>query len=159
MDKIYNYINGDFLTAHEGNWLNNYNPALGAIYGYIPDSDLNDVALAEKAASNAFSSWSNTSVKKRSDVLHKIASLITERLDELALAESVDNGKPLALAKKVDIPRAAANMSFFASAIIHEHSESHQMTQVAINYTLRKPIGVVGCISPWNLPLYYTIYE
>lgn len=154
MDKIYNYINGDFLTAHEGNWLNNYNPALGAIYGYIPDSDLKDVALAEKAASNAFSSWSNTSIKKRSDVLHKIASLITERLDELALAESVDNGKPLALAKKVDIPRAAANMSFFATAILHENSDSHQMNQIAINYTLRKPIGVVGCISPWNLPLY-----
>ena len=154
MNKIYNYINGKFLSPLEGRWLNNYNPSLGSVYGHIPDSSSIDVALAEQAASKAFPAWSNTPIQKRSNILQKIASLISERIEELALAESIDNGKPLTLAKKVDIPRSAANMSFFATAILHENSDAHQMNQIAINYTLRKPIGVVGCISPWNLPLY-----
>ena len=154
MNKIYNYINGEFISPLKDKWLNNYNPSLGSIYGLIPDSSSKDVALAEQAASKAFPTWSNTPIQKRSYILQKIASLISERIEELALAECIDNGKPLALAKKVDIPRSAANMSFFATAILHENSDAHQMNQIAINYTLRKPIGVVGCISPWNLPLY-----
>ena len=154
MDKIFNYIDGEFSTAIGKNWLDNYNPSSGSVYNQIPDSNEKDIALAEKAAQSAFSNWSKTSLKERSAVLLRIAELITKNLDDLALAECIDNGKPLALAKKVDIPRAAANMSFFATAILHENSDAHEMNQVAINYTLRKPIGVVGCISPWNLPLY-----
>lgn len=154
MDKIFNYIDGEFSTAIGKNWLDNYNPSAGSVYNQIPDSNEKDIALAEKAAQSAFSNWSKTSLKERSAVLLRIAELITKNLDDLALAECIDNGKPLALAKKVDIPRAAANMSFFATAILHENSDAHEMNQVAINYTLRKPIGVVGCISPWNLPLY-----
>ena len=154
MEKIYNYINGDLVKPKEDTWLDNYNPAIGEVYSFIPDSDGQDVDSAYKAAQEAFPLWSKKTLKERSDILQKIANLIIKKQDELSLAESIDNGKPLALAKKVDIPRAASNMSFFATAILHENSDTHQMNQVAINYTLRKPIGVVGCISPWNLPLY-----
>jgi len=154
MEKILNYINGKLIEPVSNKWLENYNPAIGTVYSLIPDSTKEDVENAQKAALNSFYKWSKSSIKERSTVLQKIADLIIERQDDLAMAESIDNGKPLDLAKKVDIPRAATNMSFFASAILHENSESHQMSNVAINYTLRKPIGVVGCISPWNLPLY-----
>ena len=154
MEKIYNYINGEFVKPKEDNWLENYNPATGEVYGSIPDSDEKDVDSAYQAAQEAFPLWSGKTLKYRSDILIKIANLIIKQVDELSLAESIDNGKPLALAKKVDIPRAATNMSFFATAILHENSDAHLMNQVAINYTLRKPLGVVGCISPWNLPLY-----
>ena len=154
MDKILNYINGKLIEPVSNKWLENYNPAIGTVYSLIPDSTNEDVENAQKAAFNSFHKWSKSSIKERSTVLQKIADLIIERQDDLAMAESIDNGKPLAVAKKVDIPRAATNMSFFASAILHENSESHHMSNVAINYTLRKPIGVVGCISPWNLPLY-----
>ena len=154
MQKIFNYINGNLVNSKENKWLENYNPAIGEVYSLIPDSDNQDVESAYIAAQEAFPLWSNKTIKERSEILQKIANLITKKIDELSFAESVDNGKPLALAKKVDIPRAATNMSFFASAILHEKSDAYQMNQVAINYTLRKPIGVVGCISPWNLPLY-----
>jgi aminomuconate-semialdehyde/2-hydroxymuconate-6-semialdehyde dehydrogenase len=154
MDKILNYINGKLIEPVSNKWLENYNPAIGTVYSLIPDSTNEDVENAQKAAFNSFHKWSKSSIKERSTVLQKIADLIIERQDDLAMAESTDNGKPLDVAKKVDIPRAATNMSFFASAILHENSESHHMSNVAINYTLRKPIGVVGCISPWNLPLY-----
>ena len=154
MEKIYNYINGELVKPNKDNWLENYDPALGKVYSLIPDSDDKDVNSAYKAAKEAFPFWSKKSVKYRSDILQKIANLINKNLDELSLAESIDNGKPLALAKKVDIPRAATNMSFFATAVLHDSSDAHLTNQLVINYTLRKPIGVVGCISPWNLPLY-----
>ena len=79
---------------------------------------------------------------------------IDEHSDALALAETNDNGKPLWLSKQIDIPRASSNFRFFATGIMHFAAESHSMEDKAINYTLRQPIGVVGCISPWNLPLY-----
>ena len=154
MEKILNYINGEFIQPQNNEWINNIDPSVGKVYSLIPDSNSKDVEKAVQAAESAFESWSNTSIQKRSQILNKIASLIDKNRAELAKAESVDNGKPWSLANKVDIPRASSNISFFASAIIDESAESHQMTNVAINYTLRKPIGVVGCISPWNLPLY-----
>ena len=154
MEKILNYINGEFIQPQTNEWINNIDPSVGKVYSLIPDSNAEDVEKAVQAAEKAFESWSNTSIQKRSSILNKIALLIDENRSELAKAECVDNGKPWSLVNKVDIPRASSNISFFASAIIHESAESHQMTNVAINYTLRKPIGVVGCISPWNLPLY-----
>ncbi len=154
MNEIYNYIGGKHVPAISGNWIDNYDPAIGDVYGLLPDSDDEDVEKAYLAAQKAFTSWSKKSTQERSGILSKIAQLINERKEDLAVAESIDNGKPISLAKKVDIPRAASNISFFATAILHENSESHLMTEIAINYTLRKPIGVVACISPWNLPLY-----
>lgn len=122
--------------------------------GQIPDSNEKDVNIAVEAAKKAFVNWSITSSEERFKILNRIAELIEAHLPELALAETNDNGKPLWLSKKVDIPRASANFRFFATGIIHFATESHSMEDKAVNYTLRQPIGIVGCISPWNLPLY-----
>lgn len=154
MILIKNYINGELLAPTCKLYLDNYNPATGEIYSQIPDSDYSDVNKAVDAAEAAFSSWSNTPKDERSRILYKIADLIEANLDRLAAAESLDNGKPLSLAKRVDIPRAAHNFRFYATAIIHYSSESHSMEDKAINFTHRDPVGVAGCISPWNLPLY-----
>lgn len=154
MWEIKNYINGTWQDAMHGNSVQNINPATGKNIGTIPMSDAADVALAVEAAQNAFPAWSQSSIEKRFRILNKIAEGIEQRLDELALAETSDNGKPLNLSKKVDIPRAASNFRFFATGIMHFASESHTMENRAVNYTMRQPLGVVACISPWNLPLY-----
>ncbi len=155
MTKIQNYINGKYQNPIADKWLDNYCPATGEVYGQIPNSSKEDVEFAYKSAENAFPSWSNTTVEERSRILIKISELLEENLVQFAKAESTDNGKPLSLAMSVDIPRAASNFRFFGNAITQFASESHESVgQNAINYTLRKPIGVVGCISPWNLPLY-----
>lgn len=154
MQNIYNYINGKHVEAQSGQWIDNYQPSTGEVYSSIPDSDANDVNTAVEAAQAAFPSWSKMPVGKRSEILLRIASLIDSNLDRLALAESIDNGKPLWVAKSVDIPRASSNIHFYATAALHMHTETHAMESSALNYTLRQPIGVAGCISPWNLPLY-----
>lgn len=153
--KIQNYINGQFVNPIENNWMENYNPSIGEVYGKIPNSTKQDVEKAYEAAEKAFPKWSNTTLEERSEILSKIADLILEKLDFLAAAESKDNGKPISLAVAIDIPRAAANFQFFANAITQFSSEAHESIGLnAMNFTLRQPIGVVGCISPWNLPLY-----
>ena len=158
--KIQNYINGKFVNPIKNNWLENYDPANGEVYGQIPNSTKEDVEIAVEAAKTAFSSWSQTSLEKRSRILIKISELLEANLDRFAEAESKDNGKPISLAKTVDIPRAASNFRFFGNAITQFASESHESVgQNAINYTLRQPIGVVGCISPWNLPLYLLTWK
>lgn len=154
MIHIANYIDGKLVSPINNQYLDNYNPATGKVYSYIPDSTGDDVQLAVDAARKAFPSWSNLSNIQRSKWLEKISSGIKAKLDELALAESIDNGKPLWLAKSVDIPRAVDNFKFYSTAILHYASESHHTAQGVINYTLRKPVGVAACISPWNLPLY-----
>lgn len=152
---IQNYINGEFVNPIHNKWLDNYNPATGEIYAQIPNSSSDDIENAINFAEKAFPKWSQTSIDERSKILLKIADLIDENLEKLAKAESIDNGKPISLAKTVDIPRAANNFRFFGNAITQFSSESHETVgQNAINYTLRQPIGIVGCISPWNLPLY-----
>ena len=154
MQKILNYIDGAFSEPQSAKFLDNHNPATGKVFSLIPDSDSSDVALAVNAAQRAFPTWSALTREERSKHLLNISNRIAERLDELAEAESTDNGKPLWLAKKVDIPRAADNFKFFATAILHDSSEFHDADGKFLNYTLRQPIGVAGCISPWNLPLY-----
>ncbi len=154
MQKIQNFINGSLVPPEGVAYLNNTNPATGQVYSLIPDSDHRDIELAINAADAAFPVWANTPVAERADILLNFAKLILENLDALAEAESVDNGKPVALAKSVDIPRAADNFKFFAHAIVNFSSEAHPTETRAINYTLRTPLGVVACISPWNLPLY-----
>ena len=149
-----NYIGGNLIGPLSGKFIDNVNPATGEVVGQIPDSNEKDVEVAVHAAQKAFPSWSVTPVETRFKILNRIAELIEENLDELALAETNDNGKPLWLSKEVDIPRASANFRFFATGIMHFATESHNMEDKAVNYTLRQPIGIVGCISPWNLPLY-----
>lgn len=152
---IKNYINGKFQNPLSGKWIDNYNPANGKVYGKIPDSSKEDVEQAVEAAKKAFPAWANTSIDERSKILLKIADLIEDKLQFLAEAESKDNGKPVSLATAIDIPRASSNFRFFANAITQFAGEAHESVGFnAVNFTLRKPLGVVGCISPWNLPLY-----
>jgi len=151
---IANYINGELVAPQSGKYIDVYNPAIGEVYAQLPDSDEQDVKAAVQAGLKAFPEWSNTPAEKRSQILLKIVDGIEKNFEKLALAESIDNGKPLKLARTVDIPRAARNFYFYATAAVHFASEAHHMEEGAINYTLRRPLGVVGCISPWNLPLY-----
>lgn len=153
-ELIQNYINGRFTDPVKGLYLDNINPATGKVYSRIPNSTAEDVELAVAAAEQAFPEWSKTTAEYRFRLMNRMAELIETHLDFFALAETNDNGKPLTLSTRVDIPRAAENFRFFASSMMHFASESHAMPGRAINYTLRKPIGVVSCISPWNLPLY-----
>ena len=155
MIKIKNYINGEFVNPVKNEWIDNYNPSIGEVYGQIPNSSKEDIELAYQSAKSAFKQWSNTTLDERHKILSKIADLIEGDLDKLAEAESKDNGKPLSLAKAIDIPRASSNFRFFANAITQFSSEAHESVGLnAVNFTLRQPIGVIGCISPWNLPLY-----
>ena len=154
MQKILNYINGQLVEPVGRLFFDNINPAKGEVYSLIPDSDERDVEAAVQSAQAAFAGWSEMPAAKRSSILIKISELIDKNLDALALAESIDNGKPLWLAKTVDIPRASKNFHFYATGILHNHTAAHAMEGTVLNYTLRHPIGIAGCISPWNLPLY-----
>lgn len=152
--SIQNYIGGEFVEPLSNAYLQNINPATGEVFGQIPNSNSHDVDAAVAAAEKAFPSWSVSTPEFRFKILNRIAELIDEHLDEIALAETTDNGKPFWLSKRVDIPRASSNFRFFATAIMHFSTDSHVMEDKAINYTVRQPVGIVGCISPWNLPLY-----
>ncbi|MDQ3489588.1 MAG: aldehyde dehydrogenase [Acidobacteriota bacterium] len=154
MHNIENYIGGELVQPASGEYLDNFNPAIGEVYALIPDSDGRDVHLAVEAAKIAFPTWSKTPPEERFEILMRLVRLIERDIEELALAESIDNGKPLVLARVMDIPRAASNFRFYATAAMHTANESHETVGQAINYTLRQPLGAVGCISPWNLPLY-----
>lgn len=154
MEDILNLIDGSLQPAIGGQWLQDFEPATGQFLCRIPDSDERDVEQAVAAAQRAFPAWRDMGREGRSNALLRLAALIEEDLEAFAADESRDNGKPLSLARRVDIPRAVANLRFFATAILHFSSEAHLMDDVAVNYTDRQPIGVAGCISPWNLPLY-----
>lgn len=154
MEKLQNFIAGEYCAPVDGQYIDNYEPATGLVYSQIPNSNEKDVELAVKAAEAAYPVWSSMSIQDRSKILVRLSEGIEARMDEFVKAESRDNGKPLKLARQVDIPRAVSNFYFFATGILHYASESHNMEGVGINYTVRKPLGIVGCISPWNLPLY-----
>lgn len=159
MQQLENYINGELVAPVSAAYLDNVEPATGAVYSHVPDSDDGDVERAVAAAQSAFGPWSKTPAAERSRILGRIAAFVERDLDALARTESIDNGKPLSLARSLDIPRAATNLRFFAAAALHQRSESHATDDVAINYTLRQPRGVAGIISPWNLPLYLLTWK
>ncbi|MFG0329712.1 MAG: aldehyde dehydrogenase [Phycisphaerales bacterium] len=152
--RLANFIDGELAAPQGGASLEVVEPATGAVYAESPDSDSDEVDRAVEAAKRAFPEWSATPAAERSRILLRIAELIEANLDDLARAESIDTGKPISLAKTVDIPRAASNFRFFATAILHSEAPAHDTDGAALNYTLRKPRGVAGLISPWNLPLY-----
>lgn len=154
MQQIQNYIGGKLVEPSSGEYLDNIEPATGEVYSQFPNSNAEDLEAAVNAAQQAQKSWADLSLENRADILNKVADAIDDHSNELAKTEAIDNGKPMSLAKNVDIYRAAANIRFFAQAATQFASESHAMGNEAINYTLRDPIGIVGCISPWNLPLY-----
>src|SRR3989442_8257978 len=153
-EKIQNFIDGQFVDPVGGKYLDNVEPATGKSYSQVADSDARDVDLAVAAAEKAFRDWSIKPAADRSQFLLRIADLIERDLEKFARAESIDTGKPISLARSLDVPRAVANFRFFATAILHTESEAHITDNVAFNYTLRQPRGIAGLISPWNLPLY-----
>ncbi len=157
--RLNNLIDGQLQAAQAAAWLDVAEPAVGSIFAQCPDSSSADVDAAVAAAARAAPAWACTPVAQRAQLLQRLADLIEARVDEFAALESRDTGKPLSLARQLDIPRAMSNLRYFAAAIMTWGSESHAMETGApgtgaINYTLRQPLGVVGCISPWNLPLY-----
>ncbi len=153
MIKIKNLIGGQLCPPADETYLDNVNPALGQVYSLVPDSGPADVEAAVQSARAAFPAWSKSTEAERAVVLNRIADLVDRDREKLVRAETDDNGKPLKLARAVDMPRVSTNLRFFAGMAQGFASQSHAMPD-AINYTLRRPIGVVACISPWNLPLY-----
>jgi aminomuconate-semialdehyde/2-hydroxymuconate-6-semialdehyde dehydrogenase len=153
MRKVLNFINGEYCEGVKGEWMESINPATEEKLADVVNSTSEDVSKAIEAANKAYPAWSAQSPERRAKVLRKMADIIKSRLDELATLESLDNGKPLAVAKTVDIPRAAINLQFFADAIGQFSQDAYHMKN-AVNYTRRQPLGIVSCISPWNLPLY-----
>ena len=154
MLELHNYVEGARRPCTSGRWLDVWEPATGQIYARAPQSDAGDVEAAVDAARTAFPAWRDLPAAERARWLNRIADLIERDLEEFAQAESRDTGKPVSLARSLDIPRAVINLRFFAAAATQFASEAHAMATGAINYTLRQPHGVVAGISPWNLPLY-----
>lgn len=159
MNLIQNFIDGKFCNPTNSQWMPNINPATGECIGKVPDSDKSDVEKAVLAAKKAFPIWSGLSKEIRSNYLYRIADLIDKYSAELAEAESLDTGKPLSLAKGLDIPRAASNFRFFAGAALHHEDMSTVDNNGTVNLGISQPIGVIGLISPWNLPLYLLTWK
>jgi len=159
MLTIRQFIDGRHLDPASGRWFEKQDPATGLAVACVPDGDERDVHAAVQAAARAFPRWSRTPTAERSKWLLKLAEAIEKWLEDLALAECVDGGKPLHRARTVEIPRAVSNFRFFASAIEQFHSEAYRTDQLALNYTLRQPRGVAGLLSPWNLPLYLITWK
>jgi aminomuconate-semialdehyde/2-hydroxymuconate-6-semialdehyde dehydrogenase len=159
MQRLSNFINGEFKAPSEGKYLDKISPITGEKIYELPNSSEVDVVMAIQAAAKAFEEWSETKVAERSRILNRVADLIDQHADKLARAESEDVGKTLALSKALDIPRAALNFRFFASAILHKSEMATDMDGEAINYVLRQPVGVAGLIAPWNLPMYLLTWK
>ena len=159
MKRIQNFIDGEFRPPCSGRYIEDVDPATGRVIAEIPESGAADVDAAVAAASRAFESWRRMPAEERSRLLLRVAELIEENFDELARLESEDNGKPVSLARRMDVPRAVLNFRFFATAILHAETRAHVTDDRALNYTLRQPLGVAGLISPWNLPLYLLTWK
>ncbi len=154
MEKAIHFINGHYQEPINGEYLENREPGTGKVYAQVARGSEKDLEYAIKSASSISKDWAGMSIEQRSRILIRLADLIESEKEALAQMESKDAGKPIHLAREIEIPRAAANFRFFGSAIMNYGSEAHVMEGTAINYTRRKPLGIVGCISPWNLPLY-----
>lgn len=152
-------IDGERRPSTAGGWLEVFEPATGAVWGEVADGEAADVDAAVAAATRAFPAWAATPADERARVLERLAALIERDFERFAEVESRDTGKPIALARRVDIPRAIANLRFFAAAATQFASESHAMGPRGWNLTLRQPLGPVACISPWNLPLYLLTWK
>ncbi|UYZ62086.1 aldehyde dehydrogenase [Hymenobacter weizhouensis] len=159
MLPLLNYLNGHYQPAHNGRTLPVTEPATGQPYATLPDSAAPDVDQAVRAAEAALPAWRRRPAEERGRLLLRLSELITGHLDRLAQAESQDTGKPLSLARTLDIPRAASNFAFFGTLAQHFATETHLQEGLALNYTVRHPLGVVACISPWNLPLYLLTWK
>ena len=151
--RLSHWIAGTESPPASGRWLDVFDPATTQVFAQVAAVDAEDVDRAVAAATAAFPAWSTLPNSERARWLERLADALEARLEDFAQAEARDGGKPIRLAREVEIPRAVANLRFFAHAATQFASESHH-GQAGLNYTLRQPLGVVGTISPWNLPLY-----
>jgi len=154
MEQLTNFINGKFMQPKTEEYLDVFEPATGQVYSKVPNSSSTDIDVAFQAANAAFPGWSELTVTDRSQYLHKIAELLEHQLDDFANYESRDTGKPVTIAQSVDIPRAIANFRFFGEYGPTFKFNSELNSDQSENRVVHAPLGVVGCISPWNLPLY-----
>ncbi|MBF8377419.1 aldehyde dehydrogenase [Alicyclobacillus mali] len=159
MEQVLHFIDGAFVPSEDGRTFDNLNPATGERIGTVAEGGRAEIDKAVRAARRAFRTWGRTTAQERAAILHRIANLIEENLEELALLETADTGKPLSLAKSLDIPRSAYNFRFFADFVKGLSTETFEMEGVALNYALRRPVGVAGLISPWNLPLFLLTWK
>ena len=159
MQRVANFIDGQFRPPCSGKYLPDAEPATGRVIAEIPEGGPEDVDAAVAAAVRAFPGWRRTPAEERSRILLRVADRIEENFEELGRLESRDNGKTVGLARRMDVPRAILNFRFFATAILHAESRAHITDDRALNYTLRQPLGVAGLISPWNLPLYLLTWK
>ncbi len=166
MDRVRNFIDGAFVEPLAGRYLPNIEPATGRLIGEVAQSEAGDIDVATRAAQRAFGAWASRPASERSRLLLRLADLLERDLEAFAQAESLDTGKPISLARAVDIPRSVANLRFFGTSVLHTKSAMHETdagatpgAAHAINYTLRRPRGVAGLISPWNLPLYLLTWK
>jgi aminomuconate-semialdehyde/2-hydroxymuconate-6-semialdehyde dehydrogenase len=153
MRTFHHIIAGTERPARGGRTLDVHDPATARVYAQVAAGDATDAADAIAAAQAAFPAWSTLPTTERARWLERLADALEARLDDFAHAEALDAGKPFALARDAEIPRAISNLRFFAHAATQFASESHH-GQAGLNYTLRQPLGAVATISPWNLPLY-----
>jgi len=154
VEQLYNFINGEYIPPSLNQYIDVFEPAIGKVYAQVADSNSNDVEKAFRFAESAFADWSGLTIKERADFLNRIADEIESRLDEFAFYESKDTGKPITQARTVDVPRAIANFRFFSEYSYSFEFETKLKDDISKNKVLRSPLGVVACISPWNLPLY-----
>jgi aminomuconate-semialdehyde/2-hydroxymuconate-6-semialdehyde dehydrogenase len=158
MGRFLHFIGGQPQRAHSGRWIEVFEPATAKAYAEVAAGDVRDVDTAAAAAVAAFPAWSGLPANERARWLERLADALEARIDDFAMAEARDGGKPLRLARDAEIPRAVANLRFFAHAATQFASESHH-GQTGLNYTLRAPLGAVATISPWNLPLYLLTWK
>ena len=158
MEPILNYINGEFLPSTSGRTMETVNPANGQPITTLPRSSADDVELATAAALEATPSWSATTMEERITWLHRIADALEEEAETIAQLESTDTGKPISLARRVDAARSVSNFRFFAD-FGKDHTEPTFVDHGAVNHVHRSPIGCVGLITPWNLPLYLLTWK
>ncbi|HAG91701.1 MAG TPA: 2-hydroxymuconic semialdehyde dehydrogenase, partial [Bdellovibrionales bacterium] len=142
MRRLLNFIDGEFREPTSNKWLEKHSPLNDEVIYELPDSGEMDVIQAISSAAKAFEKWAATPAEERSQILNRIADLIDENIDALAMAECEDVGKPLSLARKLDVPRASQNFRFFASKILHKVETASDMDGQAVNYVLRQPLGV-----------------
>lgn len=159
MERLSNYIDGKLLSPHHGAYLDNINPANQNIINCVPSSTEEDLQAAVESAQKAQIQWRETPVKQRAQLLFELASRIQDHTQTLAEAETRDTGKPFSLSVDVEIPRAVENLQFFGSAILQGSGKSFETQHSILNFTLNPPLGIVACISPWNLPLYLLTWK
>ena len=158
MKEVKHYINGQYVGSASGSMFDNINPATGEVISQVHEAGEAEVDAAVQAARAALKGpWSKMTLDERSKILHAVADGINARFDEFLEAECADTGKPKSLASHIDIPRGAANFKVFADMVKNVATEAFEMATPdgtgALNYAVRRPKGVIGVISPWNLPL------